>query len=118
MSKLEALADRALELQIVADEAKERFEEAKTAFLTELKAQGKFDPSTKAIGNARIEIKPNRYFDVETALTKVTKKVIKECEVAKVDPKLLKKHMTQIQIEESMKSYPQEFKVGLKVLVD
>lgn len=118
MSKLDELADLALEAQIAVEIAKEAFEQAKQDFIAEAKKQGRFDPSLKAAGNAKVNISPNRYFDAAEAEKFVTKKVLKECEVTKVDPKLLKQNLTPIQVEQAMKNHNDPFKLGFKVLTD
>lgn len=117
-NKLDRLADIALEAQIALEEAKEAFEQAKSDFITEAKAQGKYDTSLKAAGNSRLKIQPNRYFDVEVASKLVTKKVLAECTVKKLDPKLLKQHLNPIQVEQAMKDHAEPFKFGISVLKD
>lgn len=118
MSKLDELADLALEAQIAVEIAKEAFEQAKQDFIAEAKKQGRFDPSLKAAGNAKVNISPNRYFDASEAEKFVSKKVLKECQVTKVDPKLLKNHLTPIQVEQAMKNHSEPYKLGFKVLTD
>ena len=118
MTNLDALANAALEADIALKEAKERADEAKAVLIEALTEAGKFDPSTKALGHTRLKITPNRFFNQAKAEALVTKKVLKECEVTKVDAALLKKHLTGIQLASVMDSYATPFKVGLDVLTD
>jgi hypothetical protein len=113
--KLEQLALNALKAKQQADKAAEIAEECKFAFLQQLIAEDMFNPDTKAIGVVRTSISPNRYFDLDTAITIVPEEVVKECKVEIVDPKLLKQNMTPKQVEAAMKSYEVPFKIGLKV---
>lgn len=113
--KLELLALNALKAKQKADAAIEAAELAKLAFLQQLIAEDMFNPDTKAIGAVRTSISPNRYFDLDTALTLVTEDVVEECKVTIVDPKLLQQNMTPKQKEAAMKSYEVPFKLGLKV---
>lgn len=115
---LDTLANEMLEAQIALEEAKERFEEAKEAFIAEATKQGKWNTSLKAAGNARLKISRNRRFDTKIAEGLVTKKVIKECTVPTLDAKLLKNHLTPIQLEECMVDYTQPFKMSVSVLDD
>ena len=118
MTNLDTLANAALEADIALKEAKERADEAKAVLIEALTEAGKFDPSTKALGHTRLKITPNRFFNQAKAEALVTKKVLKECEVTKVDAALLKKHLTPIQMDSVMDSYATPFKVGLDVLTD
>jgi hypothetical protein len=113
--KLEQLALNALKAKQQADKAAEIAEEAKFALLQQLIAEDMFNPDTKAVGHVRTSISPNRYFDLDTAITIVTPEVVEECKVEVVDPKLLKDNMTKRQIEAAMKSYEIPYKIGLKV---
>ena len=115
---LDELADKLLEAQLALDEAKERFEEAKADFIEEAKRAGKYDSSLKAAGNARIKLTPNRFFDVKEAEKFLTKKTLKECTVPTLDPKLVKAHLTPIQLEEAMRTYSNPFKLSVSVLED
>lgn len=116
ITKLEALAEKALDAQLVAAEAMEIAADAKAAFEAELEAEHKLNPDFKAIGHVRVKIVPNRYFDAQAAEKLVTKKVLKECEVTAVDPKLLRAHLTPLQLETVMKDHSKKFKLGLSVL--
>jgi len=113
--KLVQLATIALKAKIAADSAKEVADSAKMAFLLQLMAEDMFNPDTKAVGPVRTGITPNRYFDLDTALTLVPEEVIEECKVEIVDPKLLQENMTPKQKEACMKSYEVPYKLGLKV---
>lgn len=114
-AKLEKLALIALQTKQKAEKAAEIAEEAKFAFLQQLIAEDMFNPDTKAVGPVRTTISPNRYFDLDTALTLVQPEVVEECKVTIVDPKLLQQNMTPKQKEAAMKSYEVPFKLGLKV---
>lgn len=113
--KLEQLALIALQAKMKADDAKEAAEQAKFAFLQQLIAEDLFNPDTKAVGVVRTSISPNRYFDLDTALTLVPAEVVEECKVTVVDPKLLQENMTPKQKEAAMKSYEIPYKIGMKV---
>lgn len=113
--KLEKLAHIALMLDLKSKEIDAQAKQAKQALIKQLIAEGMFDPSTQGVGDARLAITPNRYFDIETAKSLVTEEDIKESTVEVVDPALLKQHMTKIQLEKAMKSYDVPYKVGLKV---
>lgn len=118
MNKLEKLAERALDAQMVAQEAAEQAADAKAAFEAELEKEHKLNPDFRAIGHVRVRIVPNRFFDLETAKAMLTKKDLKDCTVPTVDPKLVKNHLTPIQLEEAMKDHAKKFKLGLSVLDD
>lgn len=118
MSKLDELADKALELKIKMDEIAELYKEATTDFIEQAKAEGKYDTSLKAAGNARIKFTPNNSFDLEAAKKMVTQKVLKECTVQVVDPKLLKNHLNPLQTAQAMKPNATPFKFGIAVLDD
>lgn len=113
--KLEQLALIALQAKMKADDAKEQETAAKLAFLQQLIKEDMFNPDTKAIGVVRTTFSPNRYFDLDTAITLVPEEVVNECKVTIVDPKLLQENMTPKQKEAAMKSYEVPFKIGLKV---
>jgi len=113
--KLEKLAHTALMLDLKFKEIESQAKQAKALLIKQLIAENMFDPSTKAAGDARLAITPNRYFDIETAKALVTEEDIKESTVEVVDPALLKQHMTPLQLEKAMKSYDVPYKVGLKV---
>ena len=117
MEQLEKLAQIALRAQIKADAAAAELKKAKGEFMLGLMDAGMFNKDTKAIGNVQTNITPNRYFDVDTALTLVTEQDILESTVEVVDAKLLQQHMTPIQKEKAMKDYEVPFKLGLKPLV-
>lgn len=117
MEQLEKLATIALRAQIKFDAAKAELEKGKKEFMLGLMDAGMFNADTKAIGNVQTNIVPNRYFDVDTALTLVTKQDILESTVEVVDAKLLQQHMTPIQKEKAMMDFPTPFKLGLKPLV-
>jgi len=114
-AKLEKLALIALQTKQKADKAVEIAEEAKFAFLQQLIAEDMFNPDTKAIGPVRTTISPNRFFDLDAAITLVPEEVVEECKVTIVDPKLLKQNLTPKQLEAAMVSYEVPFKLGLKV---
>lgn len=117
MAELEKLAKIALRAKIKADAADAEWEKAKKELIGALMDADMFNKDTKAIGNVQTNITPNRYFDVDTALTLVTEKDIQESTVEVVDEKLLKDHMTKIQLEQCMKDYEVPFKLGVKPLV-
>lgn len=114
MAELEKLAHIALRAQIKFDAAKAELDKSKAELIGGLMDAGMFNKSTKAIGDVQTNITPNRFFDVDTALTLVTPEDIEESTVEVVDAKLLKQHMTPIQVEKAMKSYEVPFKLGLR----
>lgn len=113
--ELQNLAHRALKLDQLKKEITEQAEAAKAAFIKKAREEDLFDQSTKAIGDVRTVFTPNRYFDLETAISLVDEEAIKESTVEIVDTKLLKQHMTPIQVEKAMKEYEIPLKVTLKV---
>ena len=113
-AQLEKLAKIALRAQLSFDMAKAELEAAKKELIIGLMDAGMFNKDTKAIGDVQTNITPNRYFDVDTARTLVTKEDVKESTVEVVDASLLKQHMTPIQVEKAMKSYETPFKIELK----
>lgn len=117
MAELEKLAQIALRAQIKSEAAAAELSKAKKELMLGLMDAGMFNKDTKAIGNVQTNITPNRYFDVDVALTLVTPEDIEESTVEVVDAKLLKQHMTPIQVEKAMKDYEVPFKLGLKPLV-
>ena len=114
MEHLEKLATIALRAKIKFDAAKAEAEKTKLEFIGELMDLGMFNKDTKAVGDVQTKLTPNRYFDVDTALTLVTEEDVKESTVEVVDATLLKQHMTPIQVEQAMKDYEVPFKVELK----
>lgn len=117
MEQLEKLAAIALRAQIKAEAAAAELAKAKKELILALMDAGMFNKSTQAVGNVKTSITPNRYFDVDVALTLVTPEDIEESTVEVIDNALLKKHMTPIQLEKAMKDYEVPFKLGLKPLV-
>lgn len=113
--ELKALAHRALKLDQLKKEITEQAEAAKMAFVKRAMQEDLFDQSTKAIGDVRTIFTANRYFDQDTALSLVSPEAIKESTVEVVDTKLLKQHMTPIEVEKCMKDYEIPLKVTLKV---
>lgn len=113
-AELEKLAHIALRAQIKADAANAELAKAKSELIGGLMDANMFNNDTKALGDVKLNITPNRYFDVDEALTLVTPEDIEESTVEVVDAKLLKQHMTPIQVEKAMKSYEVPFKLGLK----
>jgi hypothetical protein len=113
--ELEALAHRTLKLDQLKKEITEQYEAAKAAFIKKLKEEDLFDQSTKAIGDVRTVFTPNRYFDLDTALALVDEEAVKESTVEVVDAKLLKQHMTPIEVEKCMVPYDVPLKVTLKI---
>lgn len=113
--ELEALAHRALKLDQLKKEITEQAEAAKAAFIKKAREEDLFDPSTKAIGDVRTVFTPNRYFDLETAISLVSEEDLKDSTVEVVDAKLLKQHMTPIEVEKSMKEFEVPLKVSFKV---
>lgn len=114
-AKLVKLATIALKTKIAADNAKEIADSAKLAFMQQMIAEDMFNPDTKAIGPVKTGITPNRFFDLDTALTLLPEEVVEQCKVEIVDPKLLQENMTPKQKEACMKSYEVPYKLGLKV---
>lgn len=112
-AELEKLAHIALRAEIKAKAADAELKKAKAELIGALMDAGMFNPSTRALGDAKLQITPNRYFDVDEALTLVTPEDIEESTVEVVDAKLLKQHMTPIQVEKAMKSYEVPFKLGI-----
>lgn len=112
-AELEKLAHIALRAEIKAKAADAELKKAKAELIGALMDANMFNPDTHALGDAKLKITPNRYFDVETALTFVTPKDVEESTVPVIDATLLKAHMTGIQIEKAMKSYEVPFKLGL-----
>lgn len=113
-AELEKLAHIALRAQIKADAANAELAKSKAELIGALMDANMFNKDTKAIGDVKLNITPNRFFDVEEALTLVTPEDIEASTVEVVDAKLLKQHMTPIQVEKAMKSYEVPFKLGLK----
>jgi hypothetical protein len=113
--KLEQLAVIALKAKIKAENAAEAYKEAQRAVMMQLIAEDMFNPDTKGIGPVKLNITPNRYFDLDTAITLVSEEVVEECKVTAVDPKLLQQNMTPKQKEAAMKSYEVPFKLGFGV---
>lgn len=112
-AELEKLAHIALRAQIKADAANAELKKAKSELIGGLMDANMFNSDTKALGDTKLNITPNRYFDVDEALTLVTPEDIEESTVEVVDAKLLKQHMTPIQVEKAMKSYEVPFKLGI-----
>jgi len=112
---LEMLAIAALKADMKAKEAVAAYKEAQLAFSEQAEKEGMLNPDTLAIGPVKTNITPNRFFDVDTAITLVTKKAVLESTVKVVDAKLLQQHMTPIQREQAMKFYPNPYKVGFAV---
>lgn len=113
-AELEKLAHIALRAQIKADAANAELTKAKSELIGALMDANMFNADTKALGDTKLNITPNRYFDVDTAVTLVTEDDVKESMVEVIDAKLLKQHMTPIQLEQAMKSYEVPFKLGIK----
>lgn len=113
--ELEALAHRALKLDQLKKEVTEQAEAAKAAFIKKAREEDLFDTSTKAIGDVRTVFTPNRYFDLETAVSLVSEEDLKESTVEVVDAKLLKQHMTPIEVEKCMREFEVPLKVTFKV---
>lgn len=112
---LKNLAARALKLKQLQDEITEQYKAAIAAFIAQAKAEDLFDQSTKAIGDVKTVFSPNRYFDLDTAIAIAGDEAVKESTVEVVDAKLLKDHMSKIQIEKCMRDYEVPLKVSLKV---
>lgn len=114
IEELEKLAKIALRAKIKFDAAKAEAEKTKLEFIGMLMDLGMFSKDTKAVGDVQTKFTPNRYFDVDTALTLVTPEDIEESTIEVVDAALLKQHMTPIQVERAMKSYEVPLKLELK----
>lgn len=116
--KLQAATLKALKLKLKLDELTAQFKEAQLEVIKLLIAEDAFNPDTKAVGPVRLLISPNRFFDLDTAVTIVSKEhpeYVEESKVEVIDPKKLKDHMSKIQIEEAMKDHPVPFKLGFAV---
>ena len=113
--KLSELALRALKLDLKMKELKAQADEAKLDLIVQLEAEGMFDPDTKAIDGVKLNITPNRYFDLDFAISFMDEESVEDSKVTEVDAKLLKEHMTPRQLEQAMKDYPVKYKVGLAV---
>jgi hypothetical protein len=111
---LENTAQIALRAQIKFDAAKGELEKAKKELIGELMDLGMFNKDTQAVGMVKTNITPNRFFDVDFAVTLVTPEDIEASTIEVIDAELLKQHMTPIQKEQAMKDYPVPFKLGLK----
>jgi len=114
-TKLELLALKALKAKIAADKAKADFEEAQVNFIEQAEKEHMLNPDTKAIGPVKTNITENRFFNVDTAITLVNEEAVKAATVEQVDAKLLKQHMTPIQVEQAMEFYAKKYKVGFGV---
>lgn len=115
-NELVQLADRALRLKLRADQATAEYKEVQEALYTQLEAEKMLSPDTKGLGDiVRVKIVPNRFFDLATAESLVTKKAIAESTVKVVDPKILKTKMTGEQIEKAMLSHPRAFKLSVEI---
>lgn len=115
-TKLVALADKALRLKLKQDEAVAAYKEGQDALYAQLESEKLLSPDTKGLGDlVRVSVVPNRFFSLEKAEKLVTKKVLKECEVTAVDPKLLKQHLTPIQTEQAMEFYPKKYKLSVTI---
>ena len=112
--KLEALALQAYRLDAKVKELTVELEAAKKAFIRQHIEEDMFDKSTKAIGAVRTVFTDNRYFDMETALALADEEAIKESTVEIVDAKLLKDHLSKLEIEKCMKTFEVPLKVSLK----
>ena len=118
MNTLEDLAERARYLDDLAKQMKEQADQAKAEFKDALVAAGKYDSSTKAVGNVRVKLSSNRFFDAQAAYDSLDEATQEAVLVAKPDPKLVKAHLTPIQLETFMKDYADPFKMSLSVLED
>ena len=115
-AKLISLADKALRLKMTADEAARLYKEAQDALYAQLEAEKMLSADTKGLGDlVRVKLVPNRFFSLEKAEKMVTQKVLKECKVTATDPKLLKQHLTGIQLEQAMESYPKAYKLSVEI---
>lgn len=117
-TNLENLAQTALAADIKAKEAKDYADEAKAIFVEALIAENKFNANTKAVGDVRVKLTPNRFFDAAAAFESLDKKTQKAVLVTKPDPKLIQANITPVQKEQFMKDYAVPFKLGLDVLDD
>lgn len=113
--KLELLVITALRAKVKADAAALAYKEAQKAVMSQLIEEDMFNPDTKAIGPVRLAITPNRYFDLDTAITLVSEDVVEECKVTVIDAKLLQENMTPKQKELAMKDHEVPLKLGFKV---
>lgn len=113
-AQLEKLAAIALRAQIKFDAAEAALKAAKKDLMLGLMDAGMFNKDTKALGDVKLNITPNRFFDVDFAITLVDEEAIVESTVEVIDAALLKAHMTGIQIEKAMKNHEIPFKLGIK----
>jgi len=114
VEQLEKLAKIALRAKIKLDAATAESKKANADLIGALMDAGMFNKDTKAVGDVLTVITPNRYFNIDKAMTLVTPQDILESTVEVVDAKLLKQHMTPIQLEQAMEDYDVPFKLGLK----
>lgn len=118
MKELERLAQLALDAKLVKDAAEEQYDKRKDAFEAALEAAHRLNSDFKAVGHVKVNITPNNYFDQEKAISFLKPKDIKECTVPTLDNKLVKAHLTGIQLAECMKPHAKAWKVGFDVLTD
>lgn len=116
--KIEALAARALKADLKVKELTEAAKNIKIELKDALEAAGMYNPDTKAIGDVKFTISPNRFFDSAKAWASLSEEDQKATLVAKPDPALVKAHLTPIQLENFMVEYADPFKMGLKPLTD
>lgn len=115
-TKLIALADLALRAKLRADESAALYKEAQDALYAQLESEKLLSSDTKGLGDlVRVKLVPNRFFDMTTAQSLVTKKAITESTVKVVDAKILKSKMTGEQIEKAMLSHPRAFKLSVEI---
>lgn len=118
MKTLAELADAALEAKIVADEAKEQYEDRMSALEEALERAHRLNPDTKAFGHTRIKITPNNYFDVSAAAELLDQETLNSTMEWVMNNKKVKENLTPKQLETCMKPYARAFKIGIAVLDD
>lgn len=112
--------ERALKLEMKAKSLADEAKKLKDKAYKELEEEGLLDPDTKAIGNVRLVLTPNRYFSEAKAhelakLKKIPLKIIKQATVSKIDGTILKALVAPDIYETCMEEYPKKYKLGLKV---
>jgi hypothetical protein len=113
------LAD-ALKLEMKAKDLAAQASKLKEKAYKELQEEGLLDPDTKAIGNVRLVISPNRFFSEAKALElkkngKIPAAKIKQATVSKIDGTILKALLEPALYEECMADHEKKYKLGLKV---
>lgn len=110
---LEHLAESALRADMAAKEATDKADELKTQFKEALAKTGKLNGDTKAVGNARTVISPNRRFS-----QKLAKELLTEDEIAKYSKTVIDPDLVKANVSPDVFALMQDdngWKLGLKV---